>query len=165
MRIRTAFCLLLSFCLSFTLTFCASEEKERVVTKNDVPQAVMEAFTKSYPDATVKQYGVEIENGKTFYEISFAFQGREMEVLYKPCGKVAEVEETISEQELPDNIRKAISKEFIKCSLNKIEKIDKAGKKFYEVKLTNTEDKKRWELVFCDAGELIEKEAMGEEDD
>jgi len=165
MKIRTTLWLLLCFSLALTLAFCAREEKERVVTENEVPQAVLEVFTNSYPDAAVKQFGEEIEDGQTFYEISFAFEGREMEVLYKPDGKVAEIEEAISEQELADNIRQAITKEFDRCSLDKIEKIDKAGKKFFEVKLTNTKDEKRWELIFSDAGELIKKEEMGEEED
>lgn len=146
----------------FAFTSCEKEE-ERVITEKEVPQAVLQAFANYYPDATVYEYSEEIENGQKYYEISFEFQGRKIDITYKPDGKVAEIETTISAEELPDNITAAISKEFQQFSIEKMEKIDKEENIYYEVKLLNTKDEKRYELLFSDAGKLIEKELIKKE--
>ena len=79
--------IMIAFILLF-IAFC-EDEKEKEVTEKEVPQAVLRAFTTSYPGATVKEYTEEIEEGQKFYEISCEFEGRKIDAIYKPDGKVA----------------------------------------------------------------------------
>ena len=66
----------------------------------------------------------------------------------------------ISAEDIPDNINIAIAKKFPQFSLENVEKIEKGGDKLFEVKLLNTKNKKKYELLFADDGTLIEKEKI-----
>ena len=48
------------------LAFIKSDEKK--IERKDVPKPVLEAFQKTYPNAKVKLYTVETEDGKKVYE-------------------------------------------------------------------------------------------------
>ena len=146
--------------LAFSVTF--AEEQEKKVSESQVPQAVLKAFADSYPGATVKEYAEEKEDDKTFYEISCEYEGRKIDVSYNVDGFVTEVEETISENELPDAVKAAIGKEFKNASIQLAEKKLKDGKTFYEVKLTAGDD--LYEVLYTNAGKQVEKAEMDEDE-
>lgn len=143
------------------ITSCQDKEQETTVTENEVPQAVLQVFNQAFPGAVVKEYTQEIEAGQTFYEISCEFERRKIDAIYNPDGTVFAIEEVIPTGELPDVIHQAVAKEFQQFSIQLAEKIEKEGKQFFEMKLLNTTDQKRYELLFSDAGELLEKEKIG----
>jgi len=150
--------------IAFSLLSC-EDEQEREVTENEVPQAVLQAFNNAYPGATIKEYAEEKEDGKKFYEISCEFEGRKIDAIYNPDGTVAAIEEVISAEELPEIIMQAIAKEIPQFSIELAEKIAKEGKQQFEVKLLNTKNQKKYELLFSDTGELIEKEKIEEDEE
>lgn len=141
----------------------AAEEREKQVAESQVPQAVLKAFTESYPGTTVKEYAEEKEDNNTFYEISCKFQERHIDVLYKVDGSVSEIEEGISEDTLPAAVKATINKKFKDAIINLAEKKLQDGKTFYEVKLTTGDDK--YEVLFTDAGKLIEKAEIQEDEE
>lgn len=154
------------FLLVLLLSFAScTKEHEKEVTEKEVPQVILKAFTTSYPDATIREYSEEVEDGKTYYEISFEFQGAEIDILYNIEGEVVELEETITAEEMPDQIQEAIADEIPQFSLIRIERVEKEGKLFYEAKVLNTQNNKKYELFFSESGKLMEKEAMGEEEE
>lgn len=146
----------------FSLTSCnKSDEKE--ISEQEVPQTIIYAFNNNFPNAIVNKYSVEIEDGQKFYEISFELNGRKMDVLYDTAAKMCELEETIPTEELPANISDAIAAEFDDFTIKLAEKCDKKGQKFYEVKLVNKKDMKKYELLYSESGKLVEKEVMKNE--
>lgn len=165
-RIKLFSIFVFMFLLVMLFSFAACQkEYEREITEKEVPQAILRAFTTSYPDATIREYSEEVAEGKTYYEISFEFQGTEIDILYNIEGEVIELEETIDAEEMPDQIREAIAREIPQFSLIRIERVKEEEKVFYEAKVLNKEDNKNYELFFSESGELLEKELMGEEEE
>lgn len=152
--------LFLIILVAFSLVSC-EDEQERPVTEKEVPQAVLQTFTNTYPGATVKEYAEETEDGQIFYEVSCEFEGRKIDAIYNPDGTVFAIEEVIPADELPDIIHQAIVKEFQQFSIELAEKIEKEGKQFFEVKLLNTQNQKKYELLISETGKLVEKEKIG----
>jgi hypothetical protein len=164
MKLINSIKILVIVVLVISLVSCEKEEQEREVTAKEVPQAVLQAFNEAYPGATIKEYGEETGDGQKFYEISCEFEGRKIDASYKPDGTVAAIEEVIAVEQLPDIIHQAIAKEFQQFSIKLAEKTEKEGKTFFEVKLLNTKDQKKYELQFSDTGKLIEKEVKKSEE-
>ncbi len=131
-------------------------EQEREVTEDEMPAAVLAAYNQAYPGATVRGYSEEIEEGQTFHEVSFEFEGRKFDVVYHPDGKVKVAEIVIAHDQLPAAAHQAISKEFPRSSIQLAEELDKEGKKFYEAQVLNMENNKSYEMVFSESGILIE---------
>ena len=164
MNLNNLFKLFLIILFAFSLISCEGEE-ERQVTEKEVPGAVLQAFNNAYPGATVKEYAEEKEDGQTFYEVSCEFEGRKIDAVYNPDGIVFAIEEVIRVEELPDIIHQAIAKEFQQFSIEMAKKIEKEGKLLFEVKLLNTQNQKKYELLFSDDGKLVEKEKIGEDEE
>lgn len=137
-------------------------EQEREVTKEEMPQAVLQAFNQAYPGATVRGYSEEIEEGQTFHEVSFIFEDKKFDVVYHPDGKVKVTEMVIAHEQLPEAARQAISKEFPRSSIELAEKLEKDGKIFFEARVLNMENNKRHEMVFSESGTLIENNPITE---
>jgi len=156
--------LFLIILVAFSLVSC-EDEQERPVTEKEVPQVVLQAFNNSYPGATIKEYAEETEDGQIFYEVSCEFEGRKIDAIYNTDGTVLAIEEVIPADELPDIIHQAIVKEFQQFSIELVEKIEKEGKQFFEVKLLNTKNQKKYELLFSNDGKLIEQEKMEEDEE
>ena len=148
----------------FALISCGKEQ-ERTVTEKEVPQAVLQAFNNAYAGATIKEYAEEKEDGRTIYEVSCEFENRKIDAVYNPDGTVSAIEEVIPPDALPDVIHQAIAKEFQQFSIELAEEIEEEGKQFFEVKLLNTKDQKKYELLFAGDGKLVEKEKIGEDEE
>lgn len=148
----------------FALISCGKEQ-ERTVTEKEVPQAVLQAFNSTYPGATINEYAEEKEDGRTVYEISCEFESRKIDAIYNPNGTIYAIEEVIPADALPDVILQAIAKEFQQFSIELTEEIEKEGKQLFEVKLLNTKDQKRYELLFSGDGKLVEKEKIGKDEE
>jgi len=144
--------------LSFALLSCANGEQEKTVSMQEVPPAILKTFNDAYPGAAIKEYSEESEDGKTYYEISCTFEGRQIDAVYNPDGSVSAIEEVIPVESLPQAVNQAIAREVPQFSLKLAEKISKKSGIFYEVKLLDTRDQKTYELQFSESGELIEKE-------
>lgn len=137
------------------MTFSALAQ-ERKITQKDVPAAVIAAFKSAYPSATIKGYAREKEKGQVFYEIESKEGDTGRDVLYKPDGSLAEIEETVGLSDLPAAAQKVIQSKYPGATVSKAEKTteksaqgDKIG---YEVILR--QGKKRFSLEFDGDGNL-----------
>lgn len=133
--------------------------QESKVAEKDVPAAVIAAFKSAYPNATIKGYAKEKENGKTFYEIESKEGDTGRDVLYNPDGSVAEIEETMAPSDLPAAAQEVIRSKYPGAVVAKAEKTtektaggDKIG---YEV--IARQGKKRISLEFDADGKLKSK--------
>jgi uncharacterized membrane protein YkoI len=150
----------LSFIVLAILTVCLltlSTQADQKITKKDVPTAVITAFEKAYPKATIRGYGTEKENGHLYYEIE-STDGKVMrDILYNPDGSVAEVEETIPENELPAGVMQSINKQYPGAKITKAEKVTHADKMGYELQAKQGEKKISMELD--SAGKILKSKA------
>lgn len=149
------------------LWFIACSAQEVTVTEKEVPEPILTAFRDMFPDAKVREFCREVEDGKILYEISFTFEEAEYDVTYTPEGTIDAIEKTISIETLPEEVAKAIKKKLPQSKIYIAEEIIKGDKIYYEVKVVTASGKKekKYELLFSEDGKLIEEEYIkGEED-
>src|SRR5216683_1857679 len=119
--------------MAVSLLAVAAVAQEKKITGKDVPAAVISAFKTAYPNATIRGYAREKENGKVFYEIESREGTTTRDVLYNPDGTVAEIEESIAATDLPAAAQEAIHKKYPKAVISLAEKTIAGDKVGYEV--------------------------------
>jgi hypothetical protein len=162
MKLRNFFLLTVSLAFA-VLSINTSFAQEKEIDKKDLPKDVLTSFQKSYPDATIKGAATEKEEGKTYYEIESTEGSIHRDILYTKEGKVVEVEESLTATEIPDLVKNSVMKEYPKCEINKAEKVTKAGKTNYELKITKGEQK--YEVVLDSKGNIQKVEKMKKENE
>jgi hypothetical protein len=146
----------LALIVGFSANSVAQTQKK--FTVKDLPEAVSSAFKKSYPNAVIKGVDKEVENGKTFYEIESIDGKMKRDLLYTPEGGAFEIEETIAAAALPDAVKQAISKEYPKGKIDKVEKTTKDGIVQYDV--TVTSGKKILDANISPDGKIMSKKEV-----
>lgn len=127
--------------------------QETQVSERKVPAAVIAAFKAAYPQATIRGYAREKENGKLFYEVESIEGQTTRDVLYHPDGTVAVIEESIPLSDLPTDAHESIRRSYPKAVVTKAEKIIRDGLIEYEAHAKL--GKKRIELKFDANGKLL----------
>jgi hypothetical protein len=158
LRIRAAFrlCAIVSLSALFCLSALSQEKK---INKKDLPGAVLSAFEKAYPKATIKGLSTEVEEGKTYYEIESVDGKISRDLLYLADGSVAEIEEGVSTADLPAPVKATLHKEYPKGKVKKAEKTTKGTTVTYEMKVSS--GKTNAELVVDPTGKVIKNEKAG----
>lgn len=116
----------------------------------EVPAELMAKFQQEYPNAT----DVEWEKEGDAYEVEFDHEGEEHEVWYSADGKSPRSERDISEDDLPEAVRSAISTNFEGYKVDSVKITEEDGNTTYEVELEKgwTEEK---DVVFDADGNVI----------
>jgi len=153
-RLALSLILLLGAATLFVASTIAGEKK---ITKKDLPNAVLTAFEKTYPKAVIQGLSKEEENGKTVYEIESLDGKTRRDLLYSPDGTVAEIEEVMAANDLPEAVKATVGKEIPKGTILKAEKLTRASITEYEVVVSSGNTKH--ELVLDPTGKLLKKEA------
>lgn len=100
--------------------------------KKQVPRAVIAAFQSAYPQATIRGFAREKENGKVYYEVESVEGQTTRDVLYNPDGTVAEIEESIAASDLPADALEALRAKYQGAVLTTAEKITRGDIIEYE---------------------------------
>ena len=100
--------------------------------KKQVPRAVIAAFQSAYPQATIRGFAREKENGKVYYEVESVEGQTTRDVLYNPDGTVAEIEESIPSSDLPADAQEALRAKYPGSVVTKVEKITRGDVTEYE---------------------------------
>jgi uncharacterized membrane protein YkoI len=132
--------------------FVSVVAQEKKITAKEVPAAVIAAFKNSYPNAAIRGYAQEKENGKVFYEIESREGSTRRDVRYNPDGTVAEVEESIPATDLPADAQQTIKQKYPRAVIVLAEKTTAGDKVGYEVSLRN--GKKRIGMEFDSSGKV-----------
>lgn len=154
--------LLVTIILYFTISpNLFSQEKK--ISENEVPEAVLNSFHKSYQKAEIKGTSIEKEHGKTFYEIESVDGSQKRDLLYTKNGTVAEVEESLTPQDLPAFVRSSVMKKYPKSKIKKAEKVSSGSKTSYELIVLSGEKKR--EVVLDSSGNIKIVEAKKKENE
>ncbi|MEQ1561016.1 MAG: PepSY-like domain-containing protein [Methyloglobulus sp.] len=97
----------------FGILFAISAQanvKEKALSRNQVPKAVIEAFEKAYPNAKELDFEEEPFEGKTAYEVEYKTNGIGYEFLYSADGVLLQKQEVIVDKALPPLVAQAIKK-------------------------------------------------------
>ena len=147
---------LLGMCLLFGLMLALPvSAKEKKITQKDVPPAVLSAFEKAHPNATIRGLATETEEGKTFFEIESVDGRTSRDILYLADGTVVEVEETLSPTDLPAAVQAAVSEKYPDAKIVKAEKTTRGSAVTYEMKITSGTNKVG--LVIDESGKIIKQ--------
>jgi uncharacterized membrane protein YkoI len=119
--------------MSVSLLAVSVVAQEKKITARDVPAAVMSAFRTAYPNATIRGYAREKENGKVFYEIESREGTTTRDVLFNPDGTVAEVEESVAASDLPAEVQQAFKEKYPKAVITRAKKTTAGDKVSYEI--------------------------------
>jgi len=141
--------------MAVSLLTIAAAAQEKKITAKDVPAAVISAFKTAYPNATIRGYAREKENGKVFYEIESREGTTTRDVLYNPDGTVAEIEESIAATDLPAEVQQALKEKFPRAVITKVEKTTAGDKVSYEI--VARQGKKRVTIEFDSSGKVLTK--------
>ncbi len=144
--------------LLLTLTLGA-QEKEKKITKKEVPPAVLSAFQKSYPKATIKGIAEERKDGKIYYEIESLDGKTSRDLLYQADGSVAEIEEGMAFADLPEAIKTTVNSKYPKAKITEVEKVLKGTDVSYGVALKSAKGKV--ELSLDASGKVLQEKAPG----
>jgi uncharacterized membrane protein YkoI len=124
--------------------------QERQISRKGVPPAVLAAFTSAYPNATIKGFSKEKENGQTLYEVECE-EGKTMrDVTFTEDGTVVSVEETVEISEVPPAVKAALDNRVPGGRIKKAEKIIKGGVITYEFQVKH--NGKKIEIVYDPEG-------------
>src|SRR5438128_2987967 len=131
--------------------------QEKKLTARDVPAAVITAFKTAYPQATIRGYAREKENGKIYYEIESREGTMTRDVLYNADGTVAEIEESIAANDLPADVQQAIRQKYPKAVITKVERTTAGDKVTYEV--SAKQGRRRISMEFDSSGKVLSSKA------
>jgi hypothetical protein len=148
---RTVICFL--FILCFTSTGLTQEQS---LKKKDVPRAVLEAFQKAYPKATVKGFSREVEEGKVLYEVESVEGKIHRDISYNPDGSVITLEETLPVSELPEAVRSSMKTDYPQATITRCEKVTEGQTVKYELAIHSGQTKS--EVVFDAEGKILKTE-------
>ncbi|HXE75194.1 MAG TPA: PepSY domain-containing protein [Candidatus Xenobia bacterium] len=109
--------------------------QEEQIRRKNVPAVVLAAFEKTYPNATIKGYSKEMDNGQLVYEIESVEGTVTRDVTYTADGTLVSVEETLEISALPPKVKAALDRKFPGGKIRKAEKITKGAVVAYEFKI------------------------------
>ena len=131
------------------------EGDEAQIQKKDVPPAVLAAFAKAYPKATVKGYSKETEKGQVKYEVECMEGTVHRDVTYAADGKLLMVEESVEMKDVPEVVRQALAKKYPGAKVELAEKVMDGKTVAYEFHWTGANGKEA-EAKFDAQGKQLE---------
>jgi hypothetical protein len=103
--------------------------QEKKITRDQLPAAVEKAVAaEESKGATVKGFSTEIEKGQKLYEAELTESGHGKDVSMDKQGNVVEVEEEVSLDSLPGEVKDGLTKAAGKGSITKVESLTKGSK-------------------------------------
>ena len=132
--------------------------QEKEINEKDVPAKVIAVFQKAYPKAIVKGTSIETEHGKKFYEIESMEGSKHIDLLITSAGKINEIEEIISANQIPGSVMKTLETKFKGLKVEKAEKVTHGSVSNYELLIESKSGKH--EVKLNDAGKVLKTEKI-----
>ncbi len=114
-----------AFAISATL-FAAAQEKK--IERSALPPAVEKALQGQLNGATVKGFSTEVEGGKRLYEAELMVNGHTKDIAFLANGDIAEVEEEVTMDSLPAEVKSALTAKAKGANITKVETLTKKAK-------------------------------------
>ena len=144
-------------------------EGEESIDPKKLPDGILEAAMKAFPDADVVGAAREKDGDKTVYEVELKQKGLTIDIMFSDKGVMELVEKQIPLKSVPEAISAAVSKKYPKSTIKLAEVLYKVadGKQtldMYEV-LIETADEIGVEIKLTPKGEIKEEEQKGKTGD
>ena len=156
--------LVVVFALAFSFAAINNSfAQEKKISQKDLPNAVVKSFQAKYPKAEIKGTAVEKENGHTYYEIESMDGTQKRDLLYTKDGKVAEIEEGISLENIPSKIKSSVMKKYPEGKIKNAEKVTSNSKTTFELLVEH--NGKKSVVVLDEKGNIQKMEKSEKEND
>jgi uncharacterized membrane protein YkoI len=131
---------------------------ERLLSKQDIPQAVLAAFQKDHPAAKRVKYEEEIIDGKDAYEIAFQDdKAQERSEVYRADGTLTETEKAIKIDELPDTVLQAVKNAHPHATLQRAFQVSNTSGTVTSYEVEIKEGKREREVEFDINGKILSR--------
>jgi hypothetical protein len=139
------------------VTALAAEEK---ISPKKLPAAVRKAVKKKFPEAKYRGAAKEVADGKTTYEVELTVEGRAVDAIMSPEGKILEVEREVPVAKLPAAVKKALAAKYPDAKIEKAEMLTKGedGPLHYEIVI-------KTEVVLTPKGKVVGATEEDEDDE
>jgi len=127
--------ILTALALGLVVLLWAQEQYEQQISRKGVPAAVLAAFEKAYPNAKIKGFSKETDNGQLVYEIESEEGSVTRDVTYTADATLVSIEETLDTGTLPPGVKAALDTKFPGGKIRKAEKVTKGTVVAYEFKV------------------------------
>jgi hypothetical protein len=127
---------LLPLCIIVLFTITAFPE-EQEITVDQIPNAVLESFSKSFPEAITQSFTAVIRNDQTCYEIQSTEEHISSELLYDTNGTLVESVEKIPYDSLPAPVKSYLKSTYKEILFMISERTFKNNQTTYSVLLDN----------------------------
>jgi uncharacterized OsmC-like protein len=117
--------IVLTGCLAVAGGALAQEKK---IKRSDLPAAVEKTVTEQSKGATIRGFSEEQEKGRTTYELQMTVNGHSKDVEMDENGTVIEVEEQVTLEALPTEVRTGLQAKAGKGRITKVESITKKNR-------------------------------------
>ena len=132
--------------------------QEKKIKRSDLPPAVEKTVAQQSRAATIRGFSTEKENGQTLYEVEMTVDGHSKDIAMATDGSIVEIEEQVSLDSLPPEIKAGLRAKAGKGKILKVESLTKKDKLVaYEARL-ETNGKKSEVQVGPDGKPLDHKE-------
>ena len=134
------------------------QAQEKKVNVKELPKAVTASFQKTYPKATITGASTEVEDGKSMYEVESKDGTINRDLLFTDQGEIFEIEESMSPESLPADIKSALEKQFTKYKLIKAEKVSHGAKVEYEFKVKS--HNKMYAVILDSSAKIVKSDIV-----
>ena len=145
-----------TLCTALLLAPVGAQAQEARIPRKKLPVAVLTAFEKAYPKATLKRAMKETKDGRVTFEIESLDGNTGRDLLYLANGTVIEIEETIPMAELPEPVKAAVVGKYPKGRIVKAEKVTRGAELSYDIEIRN--GKRKVSLDLDAAGKVVGKQ-------
>ncbi len=144
--------------LALTGLVRAADKHEPPIPLEDLPQPVLAAVKKRFPEAKLQNAIKDTEGDHTFFEVTLKNKAHEVYVVCDPDGKIVEIDRILTFKELPKSVQQAVQKKHPKSSILSVEEVaDEEHEITYAVLLK--QGQKTLHMLLDPKGKLIEEEA------
>jgi hypothetical protein len=145
------------------LAVVASAGEAEAVEKENLPEAVLKAFQKAYPNVQIAGYDTETEKGQTHYEIETKADQFEKDYIYLEDGTLVQIEEGMPVKSLPQSVMGALKKAHPGGEVEEAEKITRGTTIEYEIVVEV--DDGEFEMLVSSDGQVLASGEMEEEEE
>jgi hypothetical protein len=104
------------------------QAQEKKLKRAELPPAVEKTVLEQSKGATIRGFSTEMEGGKKLYEAELVVSGHGKDISMDEQGNIVEVEEEVSMESLPGNVRDGLTKSAGSGMVGKVESLTKKGK-------------------------------------
>lgn len=128
------------------MTFCAFLRAQQPIPPDSVPKQVLKRFNQQFPRA----FDIDWKISGNLFRVGFQDENRKNEAAINDKGQVVILEQQLNASELPVNLSKGLSRDFVVYNLETAVRSVRQGEITYVVKIKAKEEE--WNVVYDNNG-------------